>query len=242
MKPATEVQLLTWDSEWLGFPVARLVVGTDGWATAVFTTMAHCRASGIKLLYLLVNPADPAASAGAQAAGGWFADVRLTYRLLLAGGTSLAPLPSGITLATATEFTPSLEELAWRSGECSRFRRDTRIGDTAFRALYTRWLHQVLADGSVWVATTENKKVVGMLAFEARDHETASIALLAVAPTARRRHVGQCLVQMAQQQARHQGCIELRVVTQGANQPARQFYEQCGFRLLRTEHYYHLWL
>ena len=242
MKPGAEVQLLAWDSEWLGFPVARLVVGADGSATAVSTTMAQCRASGIKLLYLLANPADPAASAAAQAAGGWLADVRLTYRLLLASGTALAPLQPGIALAMVTEFTPSLEELAWRSGEYSRFRRDARIGDMAFRALYTRWLHQVLADGLVWVATTENEKMAGMLAFEARDHETASIALLAVAPTARRQHVGQCLVQMAQQQARHQGCTELRVVTQGVNQPARQFYEQCGFKLLRTEHYYHLWL
>ena len=242
MKRGTEVQLLTWDSEWLGFPVARLVVGADDSVPVVSTTIAQCRASGIKLLYLLVNPTHPAASAAAQAAGGWLADVRLTYRLLLASGTSLVPLPPGIALAMATEFTPSLEELAWRSGEYSRFRRDARIGDVAFQALYTRWLHQVLADGLVWVATMENEKVAGMLAFEARDHEMASIALLAVAPTARRRHVGQCLVQMAQQQARYQGCSELRVVTQGVNQLARQFYEQFGFKLLSTEHYYHLWL
>ena len=59
MKPGAEVQLLAWDSEWLGFPVARLVVGADGSATAVSTTVAQCRASGIKLLYLLVNPVDP---------------------------------------------------------------------------------------------------------------------------------------------------------------------------------------
>ena len=242
MKPGAELQLLSWDSDWLGFPVARLTVGAEGAANAVATAVAQCRAGGIRLLYLLVNPGDTLASTAAQATGAWLVDVRLTYRLTLAGATSLAPLPPGIALATAKKFTSSLEELAWQSGEYSRFRRDARIGDVAFRTLYTRWLHHVLADGLVWVAATDSEKTAGMLAFEAHDHETASVALLAVTPTARRRHIGHYLVQMARQEARHRGCTELCVVTQGANQSARQFYERCGFKLLRTEHYYHLWL
>ena len=48
------------------------------------------------------------------------------------------------------------------------------------------------------------------------------------------------LVRMARQQAWHRGCAELRVATQGANQPAWRSYEQCGFELLRTEHHFYL--
>ncbi|OGX83983.1 GNAT family N-acetyltransferase [Hymenobacter glacialis] len=145
-------------------------------------------------------------------------------------------------LAIATEITRALEEIAWQSGEYSRFRRDTHISNPAFQTLYSRWLHHVLADGLVWVGTTEDKKTGGMLAFEARDHETASIALLVVAPTVRRQYLGQCLVYTARQEARNRGCTELRVVTQGANLSAQRFYEHCGFGLLHTERYYHLWL
>lgn len=242
MKPGAGIQLLPWDSEWLGFPVARLMTGAVGTTLDIATTVGQCRADGIRLLYLLTDSADAAASAAAQAVGARLADVRLTYQLPLAKAVSPAILPPGIALARATVLTPSLEELAWQSGEYSRFRRDDRIGDRAFRALYTRWLCQALAEGVVWLAATGSEETAGMLAFEAGDHGTASIALLAVAPTARRRRIGQCLVQMAALEARHRGCAELRVVTQGANQPARQLYEQCGFGLLRTQHCYHLWL
>lgn len=242
MKLGEGVQLLPWDSEWLGFPVARLVTGTAGATLDIATTVVQCRAAGIRLLYLLVDPADSATSAAAQAVGAWLVDVRQTYWLPLAGAASPVPLPPGIALTRATVLTPSLEELAWQSGEHSRFLRDARIGDQAFRVLYTRWLCQALAEGVVWVAATESEETAGVLAFEAGDHGTASIALLAVAPTARRRRIGQYLVQTAALEARHRGCTELRVVTQGTNHPARQLYEQCGFGLLRTEYCYHLWL
>ena len=243
MKSGGKLQILPWDSDWLGVLVARLVVTGAEAAIAVPAAVTQCRATGIRLLYLPVSPADAAASAAARAVGAELVDIRLTYRLPLTGG-AVPPdlLPPGIALVPATALTAPLEELAWLSGEYSRFRRDARIGELAFRALYSRWLRRALAEGVVWVAATANEQTAGLLAFEALDHGPASIALLAVASTARRRHIGQCLVQMARQEAQQRGCAELRVVTQGANQPARQLYEQCGFGLLRTEHYYHLWL
>ena len=70
----------------------------------------------------------------------------------------------------------------------------------------------------------------------------ARIELLAVAASARRQHIGQQLVQRARQEAQRRGYGALRVVTQDLNQPARQFYERCGFSLWHVEQVYHLWL
>ena len=232
-----DVQPLVWDSNWMGFPVARFIVdSSDNMTIAV----AQCRAAGMRLLYLVLDPADTVAAAAAAATGALLLDVKLSYEKRLPGLTMSGVPPVGTVLALADATTPQLVALAFQSGEYSRFRRDFRIGIQAFEGLYAHWLGKALVNGRVWAASNANE-TVGLLAFDVRGGD-ASIELLAVAPTARRQHIGQYLVQVAEQAAQHQGYATLQVVTQGANQPARQFYERCGFQVRHTEHIYHLWL
>ena len=234
-----KLQQMEWDSNWLGFPVARFVTGTADSAGEVAEAIRQSRAAGIRLLYLVLCPTDTGAAA-AQAAGAWPADLKLTYQLLVSEpGDRLDP-PINLHIQAVEALTPQLEELARQSGEYSRFRRDTRIGPRAFDELYVGWLRQTLARGTVWAAATAGE-TVGLLAFDIQaDH--ARIELLAVAASARRQHIGHYLVQRARQEAHCRGYGTLRVVTQGINQPARQFYERCGFSLLHEEQVYHLWL
>lgn len=233
------IQHLTWDSEWLGFPVARITeVGFDDSDQAAHT-LAQCQNAGIRLLYLVFKPSQAEANRIAHAAGAQLLDTKLTYYQKISAAETAMP-PSGTRLIQATAITPALRQLALQSGEHSRFKRDEKIGRTAFETLYTNWLHRTLVKGQVWTVASPDE-AIGLLAFAGHDHY-ASIELLAVAPAARRRGVGHCLVQAARQLAQQQGYAELRVVTQGANQPARRLYERAGFQLLRTEHIYHLWL
>ena len=233
-------QPLPWDSKWLGYPVARLVVPAQHALASLAPTVAHCRATGVRLLYLVIAPEDNLTEAAAQAAGAWLADVKRTYRLELT--TFPGPvLPSGEVLVLPTQaLTADLEQLAWQSGAFSRFRRDARIGSPAFEALYSRWLHQSLVEGKVWAASVDGK-AMGMLAVAFRP-QYVNIDLVAVSPAARRRGVGQLLLQAAAHEAQRLGHPALQVVTQGANRAACEFYERFGFRLLHTEQVYHLWL
>lgn len=234
------IQPLAWDSNWLGFPVARLVAGPHDAAADVAAAVAGARAAGIRLLYCFLGPADAAANAAARAAGGQLVDVKLTFHLPLPVPGAAAAWPAGVVLAPVAALTPRLESLAWQSGAFSRFRRDARFGARAFEELYSGWLRQALTQGAVWAAVAGGE-AVGLLAFGTRGGR-ASIELVAVAPAARHRRIGQCLVQAARQEAQRRGHAVLQVVTQAANEPAQRFYERCGFRLARTEHVYHLWL
>jgi ribosomal protein S18 acetylase RimI-like enzyme len=137
-------------------------------------------------------------------------------------------------------LTPALEQLAWQSGALSRFRRDARIGQAAFEALYSEWLTQLLAHGTVWEARNGSQSV-GLLALDGRT-SPARIELVAVAPSVQRQGLGQHLVQRALAAARRQGHGTLQVVTQGNNHAARALYEQSGFELVQTEYIYHCWL
>ena len=234
------VEALAWDSQWLGFPVARFA-GAPPAAGGVAAAVRHCREAGVRLLYLILDPTDAAAARAARAAGAWLADSKLTYELPLLESAPPAAVASKLHLVRARVPTPELEALARQSGEHSRFRRDARIGTPAFHDLFARWLRQALAQGVVWAATTADDETVGFLAFGEREGP-ARIELLAVAPAARRRGVAQQLVQAAEFEARRRGHAGLLVATQEANGPARHFYERCGFRLRHTEHVYHLWL
>ena len=241
MTASPDVQPLAWDSEWLGLPVAKIVVGASNTDIDVSAAVAQARATGIRLLYLIMSPENVPANAAARACGAWLADHKLTYQLSLQSA-SLPVSASGITLTLATTSTSELQQLALQSGEYSRFRRDKNIGAPAFEKLYTKWLERSLEQDLVWAASLANDpRPAGMLAF-ALPAAYGSIELLAVAPAARRRGVGMQLVQAAQRASLQRGFSALRVVTQGINSPACRFYEQCGFRLLQSEHIYHLWL
>ena len=235
------LELLAWDTGWLGFPVARLADAPLCAPVDVAGAVAQCRAAGVRLLYLVLNPANTAAASVACTVGAHLADVKLIYELPPAAPGPPATPPDGVRLVATTVLTPALERLAWQSGEYSRFRTDERFGPRAFKELYSRWLRQALEQGIVWTALEEGGEAVGLLAYGLRGGQ-ASIELVAVAASAQRRRIGRCLVQAAQDEAQRRGHAALQVVTQGANVPARKFYERCGFQLKRTEHVYHLWL
>ena len=244
MSEATDlVELLAWDTEWLGLSVARLKVAPYYSAAATTAAIEHCRATGVRLLYLSLSPTNTAGAAAAVRAGAWLADVKLTFELslfpaALAATHSLPPPNTVLTKTTAP--TLALEQLVLQSGAYSRFRRDARIWPLAFAALYKQWLYQCLNHGTVWVASTKNKPV-GLLAFAARD-SYASIELMAVAPAAQGQGIGQELVRAAEREAQQSGFPKLQVVTQGANQPAQDLYRRCGFQLAHAAQVYHLWL
>ncbi|TPG72252.1 GNAT family N-acetyltransferase [Hymenobacter nivis] len=232
---------MPWDTDFLGFPVARLAAA--GLAPAeLAAAMAAARHAGFRLVYVVAVPADAPVPAAMQQAGAQLFDRKATFAMsLLAPGAGGAPAAA---VGTATEYTPQLESLAWQSGEYSRFRLDARFALHVFKDLYSRWLRSSLAGTIarrvlVWrdAAGTEQ----GLLTLGEKNNR-ADIGLLAVDARARGQRVGQALVAAAVAQASDWGYQELQVVTQRDNEPACRFYEKCGFALAHEEHIYHWWL
>ncbi|MBF9143427.1 GNAT family N-acetyltransferase [Hymenobacter properus] len=238
MSDKAVVESLAWDSAWLGYPVGR--VGAQS-PRQVAEAVADSQARGLRLLYLVIDSAAEAAIAGAQAAGAWLADVRLTYHKPLPEAilSDQAPQASGIEYQLMTEPSAALDQLALQSSQYSRFRRDARISVQACNLLYAEWLRQALAGGGAWVAVRKGT-TLGLLTLGTRNAH-ASIELLAVSAEARHQGLGQGLVQVAQREASRQGQALLQVVTQETNRAAQLFYEHCGFQLARREHVFHLW-
>ena len=240
------VQLLEWDSEFLGFDVGRLAAQQLS-AANLATLMDQSRAVGYRLLYLIADPADATTAAAASHASAWLADRRVTFareiNVPLSIGTATAAGSSAVF--NATEVTPQLEQLAWQSGEFSRFRRDAQFAPRVFIDLYRQWLQASftgeLAQVVLAYLLPSTRDETGLLTL-GQKAGVAHIGLLAVARAARRQGIGQQLVEAAWEQALRWNCSRMQVVTQRDNVPACRFYQQCGFELVQEEHIYHLWL
>jgi dTDP-4-amino-4,6-dideoxy-D-galactose acyltransferase len=234
------IQLLPWDSDFLGFPVGRLLA--DGWsADQVVATVAEARAMGLRLLYVVAAPTNEAAITAMRITGGLLADCKVTFAMAV---PEQPGVPVSAAITAATHYTPQLESLAWQSGEYSRFRLDPHFTPAVFQGLYSQWLRNSLSGGiarQVLVWRAPDGAELGLLTLGEKNGR-ADIGLLAVDATARGQRVGQQLVAAAQARAAAWGYAELQVVTQGNNIPACRFYEKCGFKLAHEEYIYHYWL
>ena len=231
---------LPWDSDFLGFSVARLP-GLGLEAAGLPAVLAAARAQGIRLLYVVLQPGQAALAAAVQAAGAELMDRKTTFLLQPLPATAVAP---NSAIETTQTYSPALESLAWQSGEYSRFRLDARFDPQVFRRLYARWLRNSLSGAiarQVLVWRGAGGQELGLLTLGEKNGR-ADIGLLAVDTAARGQRVGQHLVQAAVQAARAGAYPALQVVTQGANEGACRFYRKCGFALETEEHIYHCWL
>lgn len=239
-KLPSAIQPLPWDSDFLGYAVARL---NTAHLTPVEVEVAveAARQAEIKLLYGIADPAMATLNVTLQQQGAWLADRKTTFAMAAQMPDEQAPVSC---IQPVTAYTPQLELLAWQSGEYSRFRLDPRFDAAVFQQLYSQWLRNSLAGiiaQQVLVWRNAELQELGLLTLGEKN-QRADIGLLAVDATARGQRIGQHLINAARTWAVNQGYAELQVVTQGDNDPACAFYAKCGFVPVHTEYIYHLWL
>ena len=235
------VQPLLWDSQFLGFEVAR-VAAESLQAGTWPQVQAAARAAGLRLLYVVADPNDATTAATLGAAGLLRISRLVTY---LADAAALAHPAAQFKVQPTTEMTPALEALAWESGTYSRFQVDPRMPPAAFRAMYSEWLRKSLRGEElarqVFSARFAGGLEVGLLTL-GEERGRADIGLLSVATGARGRGIGRQLLAYAGIRARAWGFDQVQVVTQYENQAACRFYVRSGFEPVEQQDVYHCWL
>jgi GNAT superfamily N-acetyltransferase len=139
-------ELLEWDSEHFGFPIAR-VTGSSLDNASGAAIDDWCRERGIRCVYFSAS-ADDAQSARVAAERGYrVVDVRLTGRHSLEGLDELPPPPAGMVIRDAEEDeVPYLRALAARSHRLSRFRLDGGFPQERCDAMYEAWIERGFRD------------------------------------------------------------------------------------------------
>jgi dTDP-4-amino-4,6-dideoxy-D-galactose acyltransferase len=140
------------------------------------------------------------------------------------------------------ELNAELISLSIEAGQYSRFKLDQKL-NRHFEKLYTEWIDKSLkreiAD-EVFVYR-EREKIKGMLTCKSSEG-IGVIGLVATEESIRGKGVGRKLVEAAESYLITKGVMISHVVTQQANEVARQFYQSLGYRELQQEYVFHWWL
>lgn len=227
--------LLEWDSNFFGYPVARLYerhVDADSLAEA----SDWCKAHAVRCLYYLAPAKHAPSLLAAQAAGMQFVDIRLTLTHKIVPRQSWTAREP-ISLATDTERA-ALVTFAPHLASVSRFYADPRFGTEAAARLYKAWFKKK-ADAT-WVARIPDG-IGGGITCNIEPNGTGAIDLLVVAPDNQEQGLGLALCISALRWFTRQNCTQVRVVTQGHNVASQRVYQQAGFVTHSVEIWFHKW-
>ena len=232
-------ELLTWDSAFFGFRVARLRgdVIRDNQTAAIDT---WCCDHDIALLYVPCDSTDPHSSRAAEAMGAHLVDVRVTLGRNVQSHANEGG--SVVRQATIADI-PRLQQIARVSHKDTRFYLDLDFPAPLADALYERWI-QASFEGfaDIVLVTDRGSGPISYITCRADlKNKTGNIGLFAVSPEARGQGVATDLISCAMAWFAAQQMERVTVVTQGRNVAAQRLYERAGFLLENSQLYYHKW-
>ncbi|GAB3513184.1 hypothetical protein GCM10027341_54880 [Spirosoma knui] len=236
-----ELQPLSWDTRFFGYTVGRIDLYPYD-ETRLATVLERASQQGVKLLYMFTDKDGIPGQAIASSYTIRLVDTKVIYSYPL--GRSVVPAPVWpIRRFSVADNVAQLYELAYQSGEYSRFRVDPAIGEEKFRALYRRWVDNSLSgqaadDTFVYVVD----EVISGFVTESKQPPIASIGLIATDEAQRGRGIGSALLNYVKHELQATSAIRLEVATQKRNTIACRFYERNGFAVSDETNVYHIWL
>lgn len=239
---------LAWDSDYFGFPVAR-ITGAELDDAKLLDALGNARTQSIRLVYWGTSPSRLVSPEILAEFQGKLVDEKATF------ARELGSVPGEMPTSQAAFFDvvelpqgpacPRLMALGMSAGHHSRFRTDSRISDAQYRGLYGMWMQRStlreLAD-AVFIAINQGNPVEPIGVVTVSESEgVGRIGLIAVHDSVRGQGAGKRLMEAAHAWMRSAGAKHVEVVTQLANRGACRLYRSCGYQLRDVVNYYHFW-
>jgi dTDP-4-amino-4,6-dideoxy-D-galactose acyltransferase len=235
---------LLWDSDYFGFPVARIAPAELDDA-ALSAALRSAREQSVRLVYWATTPGRSVAAETLAEFGGMRVDQKATFARELQ--------PEGETGTASFEVVEypkapaclRLLALSVSAGQHSRFKTDPRITAEQHRGLYEMWmrrstLRELASEVFVAVPREMSSEPIGVITISEAER-VGSIGLIAVHESVRGQGVGTRLMRAAHEWMRTTGARRAEVVTQLANRGACRLYQSCGYQLQDVVDYYHFW-
>lgn len=236
--------LLPWDTDFWGFPIARL--NAEALTPPLLADATEwCARHRVRCLYFLAAGSCPRTLALAATNEFRFVDVRVELSLHLTESLLPEETPdsSGIRPATQSDLL-SLQELAAEAHRDTRFFKDERFNPARAAALYREWIARDFTQHVVLTCDTDTQlpNACGYVSctIDATSGE-GSIGLIAVASNLTGKGFGRKLVRGALRWFATQQVRTVRVVTQATNVAAMRLYEGNGFRTREARVWFHKW-
>ena len=230
---------LEWDSNFFGFDVA--LINTVESETSFEKTLNEIRIKNYKLIYIKTEPDNKRNNLLIKKNKGILVDQKVTFT------TGINTINKELISKNVTEYqynklNKQLLNLAYQSGEYSRFRLDKNLPEETFHRMYKIWIER-----SVKKEMAENifvykvgDYIAGMITLSVSAN-IGIIGLIGVDSNFRSRKIGQKLIEKTREYFLLKDIKKINVVTQLANKIACDFYKKCDFKTSGIENIYHIW-
>lgn len=192
------------------------------------------------LIYVVCNDPDQETIDTLASSGAILYDRKVTFEKSITQSSPV--IASIIDVRSQKSSDEYLENLAYQSGEYSRFKLDPKM-NFGFKNLYKTWLEKSL-DGEladeVYLAFDNDENKVGFLTL-IKSGNVGKIGLIAVDSNFRGRKIGVNLMLAAEEWYIKNKITKASVVTQLDNLPACSLYRKMGYQIIKTEYIFHLW-
>ena len=140
-----------------------------------------------------------------------------------------------------TDSYTQIENLAYLSGNFSRFKLDKKFGENNYRELYKKWLDESIKKNIADYVLVANykTKIVGFVSLKLDSLGNGQIGLIAVNSDFQGRRIASNLIKACEEQI---GVGQfLKVPTQEANTKAVKLYYKNNFEIVEKSFVYHYW-
>ena len=236
-----QLQILEWDSSFFGYPVAKITASSIT-VEEITSLTSEARAKKIRLVYLFTDPTDQISNQSANATGAKLVDSKITFQIPVDPSVVLT-VDDHIEQIESGYPSKQLISLSIQSGLYSRYKIDPNFINNEFERMYLAWIensvNKKIADHTF--VYMEDGLELGFVTVKVRD-SFGQIGLIAVDETSRGKSIGKKLVHAVIDLLVRQNIPELEVATQKNNADACNFYEKVGFKGMKEENIYHIWL
>lgn len=235
--------LLPWDTDFWGYPIARLCPTTLTEAN-LEDALNWCQSRSVRCLYFAACGTCPMTLAMVAQAGFQFVDVRVDLKCRVASA-SINDTADRITVrqATASDVEP-LCHLARLAHRDTRFFKDLSFDPKKCEELYAAWVARDLSSHMV-LTFDELELFHGVGGYVTCQQECDAvegrIGLIAVDKRLQGKGFGRALLAAAFRHFTRNGIQSVSVITQGTNVPALRLYENMGFRTDSVRVWFHKW-
>jgi dTDP-4-amino-4,6-dideoxy-D-galactose acyltransferase len=228
------VRKLDWDSSFFGYPVGRLDITQN---SLLEPDKFIKETASFKLVYIFSTIA-------LKFEGLFQADTKVTLSKSISDKNKIT---NDILFCDkyyrGKHDIKQIEELAFESGQYSRFRKDPNFLNNEFERLYRKWInHSLLKINAIeTLVLSKSKEIIGLITIEKKNETTSKIGLIAVHPSYQGLGIGKKLIDDTEIYSVNHGFQKLEVITQLENEHAMKFYLKNQFSVKSIIHIYHYW-
>jgi len=230
------INYLSWDSFFFGKKIGKIICNNS---FELPNILDKAKNENYELIYFFCNNEFYIEDGIIMQYNGKLVDKKILYHKWI---TELLPLSERIECYNG-KLTKEFEELAYISGQFSRFKLDKNFNEDDFFRMYKIWIensiNKKIAD-YVFIVK-DDERIKGMVTLKISER-IGHIGLIAVSSAAQRKGYGKMLIKTCENKLFVKDIFQLEVATQKNNVHACNFYEKYGFKIKEITSIYHFWL